>query len=75
MLSDNGSPYIASETQIFARQLGLKPCFNPAYLFNNIFADFIDHTPGQLATTVAIREGDGYRLDVSNLLRLIDLHT
>lgn len=27
MLSDNGSPYIAKETQIFARQLGLKPCF------------------------------------------------
>lgn len=29
MLSDNGSPYIAKETQIFARQLGLKPCFTP----------------------------------------------
>ena len=27
MLSDNGSPYIAKDTQIFARQLGLKPCF------------------------------------------------
>jgi putative transposase len=27
MLSDNGSPYIAKETQIFARQFGLKPCF------------------------------------------------
>nr|WP_278184873.1 DDE-type integrase/transposase/recombinase [Salipiger marinus] len=29
MLSDNGSPYIARETRIFARQLGLKPCFTP----------------------------------------------
>lgn len=29
MLSDNGSPYIARDTQIFARQLGLKPCFTP----------------------------------------------
>jgi len=29
MLSDNGSPYIAKGTQIFARQLGLKPCFTP----------------------------------------------
>ena len=29
MLSDNGSPYIARETRIFACQLGLKPCFTP----------------------------------------------
>ncbi|MBB1499797.1 IS3 family transposase [Paracoccus sp. MC1862] len=29
MLSDNGSPYIARDTQVFARQLGLKPCFTP----------------------------------------------
>lgn len=29
MLTDNGSPYIAKETQIFARQIGLKPCFTP----------------------------------------------
>ena len=29
MLSDNGSPYIARDTQIFARHLGLKPCFTP----------------------------------------------
>jgi len=29
MLSDNGSPYTARETRIFARQLGLKPCFTP----------------------------------------------
>lgn len=47
---------------------------NPADRFNNIYAHFIDHTPGQLATTVAVREGAGYRVDVPNLLRLIDLH-
>lgn len=29
ILSDNGSPYIAKDTQIFARQLGLKSCFTP----------------------------------------------
>jgi len=29
MLSDNGSAYTARETRIFARQLGLKPCFTP----------------------------------------------
>ena len=29
MLTDNGSPYIAKDTQIFARQIGLKPCFTP----------------------------------------------
>ncbi len=29
MLTDNGSPYIAGKTQIFARQLGLKLCFTP----------------------------------------------
>ena len=29
MLSDNGPPYIAKDTRIFAHQLGLKPCFTP----------------------------------------------
>jgi putative transposase len=29
MLSDNGSPYTAKDTRVFARQLGLKPCFTP----------------------------------------------
>jgi len=29
ILSDNGSPYTARETRIFACQLGLKPCFTP----------------------------------------------
>ncbi|WP_299841314.1 glycosyltransferase 61 family protein [uncultured Jannaschia sp.] len=57
-----------------ARRDALHVTINPADRFNNIFADFIDHTPGQLATTVAVCEGDGYRVDVANLLRLIDLH-
>jgi transposase InsO family protein len=29
ILSDNGSCYTAKDTRIFARQLGLKPCFTP----------------------------------------------
>lgn len=29
VLTDNGSAYTAKDTQIFARQLGLKPCFTP----------------------------------------------
>lgn len=29
MLTDNGSPYTAKETRVFARQIGLKPCFTP----------------------------------------------
>ncbi len=29
MLSDNGAPYTARDTRIFAQQLGLKPCFTP----------------------------------------------
>ena len=28
-MTDNGSAYTAKETRIFARQLGLKPCFPP----------------------------------------------
>lgn len=28
-LTDNGSAYIARETRVFARQIGLKPCFTP----------------------------------------------
>ena len=29
VLSDNGSAYTAKDTRIFARQLGLTPCFTP----------------------------------------------
>ncbi len=27
--TDNGAPYTAKDTRIFARQLGLRPCFTP----------------------------------------------
>jgi putative transposase len=30
MLSDNGSPYAARDTRVFASQPGLRPCFTPA---------------------------------------------
>ncbi len=29
MLTDNGSAYTAKDTRVFARQLGLRPCFTP----------------------------------------------
>ena len=29
MLTDNGAPYTARETRIFARQIGLRSCFTP----------------------------------------------
>ena len=29
LLSDNGSPYTARETRIFAAQLGLRSCLTP----------------------------------------------
>jgi len=29
VLSDNGAPYTAKDTRIFARQLALRPCFTP----------------------------------------------
>jgi len=29
VLTDNGAPYTAKDTRIFARQLGLRPCFTP----------------------------------------------
>ena len=62
MLSDNGSPYIAKDTRIFARQLGLKPCYTPvkspqsngiSEAFVNTFKrDYIDVTPLPDAATV-----------------------
>lgn len=62
MLSDNGSPYIAKETRIFARQLGLKPCYTPvkspqsngiSEAFVNTFKrDYVDVTPVPDAATV-----------------------
>ena len=29
VLTDNGAPYTAKDTRVFARQLGLRPCFTP----------------------------------------------
>ena len=55
MLSDNGSPYIARDTRIFARQLGLKPCFTPVKspqsngiseaFVNTLKRDYVNVTP------------------------------
>jgi transposase InsO family protein len=62
MLSDNGAPYTARETRIFARQLGLKPCFTPikspqsngiAEAFvNTLKRDYVRITPLPDAKTV-----------------------
>ena len=62
MLSDNGSPYIAKDTCIFARQLGLKPCFTPVKspqsngiseaFVNTLKRDYVNVTPLPDAITV-----------------------
>ena len=62
MLSDNGSPYIARETCIFARQPGLKPCFTPVKspqsngiseaFVNTLKRDYVNVTPLPDAVTV-----------------------
>jgi transposase InsO family protein len=55
MLSDNGAPYTARETRIFARQLKLKPCFTPVHspqsngiaeaFVNTLKRDYVHVTP------------------------------
>ena len=62
MLTDNGSPYIARETQIFARQIGLKPCFTPVRspqsngiseaFVKTLKRDYVEITPLPEAQTV-----------------------
>lgn len=62
MLSDNGSPYTAKDTRIFARQLGLKPCFTPVQspqsngmseaFVNTLKRDYVRVTPLPDAETV-----------------------
>ena len=62
MLSDNGSPYIARDTCIFARQPGLKPCFTPVKspqsngiseaFVNTLKRDYVNVTPLPDAVTV-----------------------
>jgi len=66
MLSDNGSPYIARDTQIFARQLGLKPCFTPVRSpqSNGMSLDHCPRTNG--GQGLAIREDAQARLRPSD---------
>jgi transposase InsO family protein len=62
MLTDNGSPYIAKETRVFARQLGLKPCYTPVKspqsngiseaFVNTLKRDYVNITPLPDAATV-----------------------
>ena len=62
MLSDNGSPCIARDTRIFARQLGLKPCYTPVKspqgngiseaFANTLKRDYVNVTP--LPDTVTV---------------------
>jgi putative transposase len=60
--ADNGSPYIAKETRVFASQLGLKPCFTPIKspqsngiseaFVNTLKRDYVRVTPLPDAKTV-----------------------
>ncbi len=62
MLSDNGSPYIAKDARIFARQLGLKLCYTPVKspqsngiseaFVNTLKRDYVNVTPLPDAVTV-----------------------
>lgn len=45
---------------------------NPADRFNNVYAEFLDKIPGQLAGTLARRDQGGYTVDIDRVLRLID---
>lgn len=68
MLSDNGSPYIARDTRIFARQLGLNPCFTPVKspqsngiaeaFVKTLKRDYVQVTPLPDAETVLGRIGE-----------------
>jgi putative transposase len=62
MLSDNGSPYIANDTRIFTRQLGLKPFNTPVKspqsngmseaFVNTLKRNYVNITPLPDAATV-----------------------
>lgn len=68
MLSDNGSPYIARDTRVFALQLGLKPCFTPVKspqsngiaeaFIKTLKRDYVHVTPLPDAETVLGRIGE-----------------
>lgn len=67
VLTDNGSPYIARETKVFARQLGLKPCFTPVRspqsngmseaFVKTLKRDYVQVTPLPDAQTVLVLIG------------------
>lgn len=75
LLSDNGSPYRAKDTRVFAAQLGLKPCFTPvgspesngmAEAFVKTFKrDYIRVSPLPDAATT-LRQIDGWFEDYNN---------
>ncbi len=62
MLGDNGSPCLAKDTRIFARQRGLNPCFTPVKspqgngiseaLVKTLKRDYVNVTPLPDAATV-----------------------
>jgi transposase InsO family protein len=62
MLTDNGSTYIAKDTRVFARQLGLKPCYTPVKspqsngisepFVNTLKRDYVNITPLPDAATI-----------------------
>lgn len=62
MLTDNGAPYIARDTRVFARQLGLKACYTPVKspqsngvseaFVNTLKRDYVNVTPLPDAATV-----------------------
>ena len=69
VLTDNGAPYTAKDTRIFARQLGLRPCFTPVKspqsnglseaFVNTLKRDYVRVTPLPDAET-ALRLIDGW---------------
>ncbi|EKE43413.1 hypothetical protein OCGS_2451 [Oceaniovalibus guishaninsula JLT2003] len=46
---------------------------NPADRFNNVAADYVNGTPGLMATTVAVKRDGGYVADIDKVLRLIEM--
>jgi len=45
---------------------------NPADRFNNVFADYMASMQSRLATVVAERDGEGYRVDVASVAAVLD---
>lgn len=55
-----------------AREDAFHILLNPTDRFNNVFAIYVDRTPGQIAGTLAHRDGEGYTVDIDRVLRLVD---